>query len=376
MVSKFRYHSSRMVTKPRNCDFNIKGLELEIYSRDEDVYNSVDDVLYDLIQMNVLTNPNNIDEEKEHHIAIEQDGSVDSELIFRASGNKKLLEGVKVLHNYLHEVCDNTKSTSCHIHINRKYLAKRDIYSWDIIRATEVLYPILFKISGRSNDSAYDWARSYLSTYYGVDYNGYDSIFKRCKKVDYIDIDEYLDECENERYFAINTNPFDTIELRLFSNYYNFDYNYIKLYLETVDFIIELADYMKNKNYEEEYDNVMEKIKDFFSKRNYKFAWNSHSLYKFFMTKEEIRELNLKQNLQTVKRNLEGIKKEYLILHESEFTKEYVNQRESNLLMRIIRNLRNFENNVGEIPLVRFRTTENIIDIINNINKIMEETYE
>lgn len=355
--STYGYHCSGHVTKPRRTDGNIKGLELEISDFDSGY------LLDELIEENILTVPSNEDEPKEYTIAVENDGSVYKELIFKASCNRTLLEGVKVLSEKLNGRIDNGRGTSCHIHFNNRYLDNINVSKLDITKSAEFLAPILFEISGRSFSTMEDWCNSIIR--YHVEIDDMD-LHKRCRPVDNID---YPD---TGRYRIINVNPMNTTELRIFSNYYEFDYDYIKMYLETSDFIIELAKYMKDKSYENEYDNIIKMTKEFFSKRKYKKIWNKHHLEMFFKSRKERRLIELEKKKEFILNTFENFS-------SIDFSNELNRQME---FLRVLRNISsryslpnirfNLKDRINEEPIL-VQILDNIDSEYNRINSLEDE---
>ena len=67
--SSYSYHNSKHVTRPRSCDYNIKGLELEISD------SNASDILDYLIANNIIISPENECEDHRCNVAIEHDGS-------------------------------------------------------------------------------------------------------------------------------------------------------------------------------------------------------------------------------------------------------------------------------------------------------------
>ena len=350
----YSYHSSKHITKPRSCDYNIKGLELEI--SDE---NSAE-ILDTMIENNVLIAPRNENEKHICNVSIEYDGSVYRELIFKACSNKKLLEQVKIISEYLNGNIRNGHSTSAHIHYNKKYLQKRGIDTLDVVKSAEFLAPILYKISGRDENSI-RWAKSIIR--YRIEIDD-DDLYKRASIVDEID-DPY-----DERYSIINTENYKTLELRIFSNYCNFDYKTIKLYLETSDFILDLAEFMHNKSYKNNFNECINKTKGFFLKRNRIQFYNKHNLDIFFMSLKDRQIRYLTIQLDEVKNAFNKIKKNFT-----------PNDMES--AKHILRTLRNLNSKypidkefsidfTKKIELDNLK--ENIInDITQKIEKISEE---
>ena len=251
----YEYHSSKRVTTPRKSKANIKGMELEIGN--ENNTPEVNEKLDELIEENIIKCPENedIDSNFPYTIAIENDSSVFKELVLKASCNNTLLQGVKMLERELSNIVENDHGTSCHIHLNNEYLKTLGLNSNDITKTAEFIAPILFEISGRDINSLH-WCSSILTNCDIEDFN----LYARAQNID------NLEHIRDQRYAIVNKggNFTKTTELRIFSNYYNFNYNYIKLYLDMADFIIEIANKMKNKKYEEEYEKLIKDIeKDF-----------------------------------------------------------------------------------------------------------------
>ena len=275
-MNAFYYHDCdrEYYSRPRRTTGNIKGLELEI--SDDEAYN----ILERLINENKIIDRDNTEMigEQNYTIFIENDSTVYKELIFKASCNRTLLEGVRMLSENLHGKIYNHEQTSCHIHINNEYLYNNNIPRTEIMRATEFLLPILGDISGRNHD--FEWCRPI------VPISGTQKLFDRCSRIDEIYSDDY--DCDHDdRYFSVNVTGDATTEIRIFSNYYNFDYNYIKMYIETVDFIMELAKEMKGKSYRTNYEKALMLTKNHFQKRKYKEIYEKHKLEKYFLSPEE-----------------------------------------------------------------------------------------
>lgn len=353
----YYYHGAKHITKPRKTNGNIKGLELETSDFDCGY------LLDELIEEDIVTVPETESSDKTGLvIACEDDGSVYKELIFKASCNSTLLRGVKQLHDKLHYKVLNEHGTSCHIHINDAYLDKIGINTSDIIKSSEFIAPILYEISGRDYNSYKNWAKSIFENEISITNK---DLLKRAELIEREgdNIDNY-----SARYSIINQRPEHTTELRIFSNYYNFDYNYIKMYLETTDFLIQLGEFMKDKNYVDEYNNVIELTKKFFGKRKYKKIFEEHELEDFFLSYEE-------RKIKTLNKAIEYFKEKIEEYKAREF---YV---ETDRLMSFIRLLRNFEARFSSLPEISFslgnfndsEIEENIIRLIENeINELKE----
>ena len=269
LITPFPYHCTpNVIIKPFDEDKlkNIKGLELEI--SDEDYI--VEQALAELADNNIIATPNNWNNPHNElpKISLEEDGSVKYELIFKAQTNEKLLSELEKI-KILGEIVENSTGTSAHIHINRAYIEEElGLTETDIIKAAEFLSYPLFLISGRIKETAHEWARSQLSC--RIEAN----LAEKAKHVD------RLTEVRYAKHNFVNCLPENTIELRIFSNKCNFNKNVINMYLETVDFIIELAEYMKDKKYNKELKNLIPLCKNHFEKFD--------DALDFFDTKEEI----------------------------------------------------------------------------------------
>lgn len=294
--STYSYHCSKHVTKPRKSNKNIKGLELEISDYDAGC------CLDEMVEENLLTVPSNEHVKKEYTIAIEDDGSVYKELIFKASSNRTLLKGVKMLEENLHNEICNSHGTSCHIHINNEFIYDLGLKKHDIVKACEFLAPILYKISGRDDSSMRDWARSALEDNISITNN---DLYKRA-----LHVEDNL-QTYNGRYAIVNCEGEYTTEIRIFSNYYNFDYKYIKMYLECVDFIIDLAQIMKGKHYYWDFRECFEATKEFFNKRKYKQITERHNLKQFFLSVKERQLANLDEELRYIKSKMNWLRNIY-----------------------------------------------------------------
>lgn len=345
--STYGYHDSKHITKPRKSSGNIKGIELEISDYDSGY------LLDELIAEDILTAPSNEHRDKEYTISIEDDGSVYKELIFKASCNSTLLKGVKKLSERLHGNITNGHGTSCHIHINNAYFQALGLTRKDIVKSAEFLAPILYRISGRDESSYFDWAPSAIHT------NIEDTdLFKRVNPI------ETSLTTNNGKYSLVNTGPFHTTEIRIFSNYYNFDYDYIKMYLETVDFIIELAKFMKGKSYIDEYDKIFQLTKNFFEKRRYTRIYVEQSLGDFFLNEEERKKQRLEQKLRFFKEKMRELKGMWS-----------TNNNENCIIL--LRTLRRFDETYGLDCDIKFNINEiNLEEIENKILEKIENEFE
>jgi hypothetical protein len=272
VILPFQYHctpNSIITPYENDKNKNIKGLELEI----SDEYYIVEQALAELADNNIIATPENWDNpfHEKANIALEEDNSVKYELIFRAQTNNKIMEEIEKIQE-LETYVSNHSGTSAHIHINRTYIEEElGLTETDIIKAAEFLSYPLFLISGRIKETAHEWARSQLHC------RMESNLAEKAKCVD------RLTEVRYAKHGMVNCLPEDTIELRIFSNKCNFNKNVINMYLETVDFIIELAEYMKDKKYNKELKNLIPLCKNHFEKFG--------ETLDFFNTKEEIMDI-------------------------------------------------------------------------------------
>lgn len=353
----YHYHGCKHITRPKRTTGNIKGLELEISDYD------ASDYLDELVEDNILTIPYNEDEDKEFTICIEDDSSVYKELIFKACCNQTLLKAVKTISNRLGNIVTNSHSTSCHIHINNNFLREKNIRRKDIVKATEFLAPILYEISGRNKSSYEQWAKSGI--HHLIDITD-TNLLKRAELVD-----EELGT-HNGRYAIVNCGSENTTEIRIFSNYYNFNYDYIKMYIETVDFIIKLAEKMKYKKYKTEYNKIIKDIKQFFSQRKYKNIYEKHCLEIFFASAKERQLIELNRELRYIRNKMTYLKN---ILQTNTNT---INKRTNAIeLLRVLRDYANkYELKNMTIELDNYNIDILLEKIENNINnriKLIEQ---
>lgn len=348
----FGYHSCTAgdLLRPRSTDGNIKGIELEISD------SGVRDILQELIDTNYIIDESNISSagNKDYTIIAEDDGSVWVELVFKACNNRTLLQGVQMLSEAFHGEVDNNRETSCHIHLNNRHLSSRGVTKTDIMKATEFLFPILGAISGRDGD--YQWAKPMVS----LDMN----LFERCREIDDLDCDDY--RYHDDRYYGCNVTNSDTTEIRIFSNYYDFNYDYIKMYIETADFIIDLAEEMLGKSYHDYYENALEKAKEHFEKRRYKNIFQSHDLGKFFLSPEEQRKRFYNEELRKFNQEY----KSFIRYHVKGVTEEHrYDINNLKMFMRLLREYYRKEYGKIELNIMDFDYKE----IFETMIKGMEE---
>ena len=276
MYDCYSYHCSKHIVRPDDAklDKNIKGLELEI--SDYDCEDNLENLIYD----GYITCPENEDEIADEHrnIAIEYDGSVAWELIFKADTIRPLMSRVKDINQELNpKTVVNSRGTSAHIHLNRQYLYNQGINTLDMLKAGEWTGFPAYLISGRNREKMENWCRSTLPC--NIDEN----LLTKSKLVD------RLNDISYNRYNMMNFNNSNTIEYRLFSNYCNFDYKTIKMYMEYTDMISKLAELMHNKSYQDEFETAVEFVDEFMTKypRRRKF-YEKYNMDSIFVTREEL----------------------------------------------------------------------------------------
>lgn len=276
----FSYHCSKHITKPeeKKLGKNIKGLELEI--DDRDAFDALDNLIYD----DIVTSPEN-EGSTDNRIAIEYDGSVDWELVFRADTIKPLMENIKVLNQYglNPENISNSSGTSCHIHYNRRYLEeKKEVYRLDLQKSSEFNSFPMYLFSGRTEDTMGEWCRSTLAT------DITDDLLTKARLIDRIQDISY------NRYNIMNYNGDRTNELRIFSNRCNFDYKTIRFYLEYSDMLVDLAKLMRGKSYEEHIDECVEFIDEFMlSRPRRKVFYDKFNLDTILLKKDDLANIRI-----------------------------------------------------------------------------------
>ena len=222
----------------------------------------------------------------------------------------------------------------------------------------EFMAPILFAISGRDINSLH-WCNSILTNCDIEDFN----LYARAQFID------SLQHIRDQRYSIVNKggNFTKTTELRIFSNYYNFNYNYIKLYIEMADFIIETANKMKNKKYEEEYENLIKDIEEFFTKRNRKRFYENHNIKRFLIPKKDIKYQTLREQLRVFNERINAF-------NDREFS---TNIERYMSFIRLCRNYATMYTLPDNLIFDLNDTEQNILDITETIiNNIEEELNE
>ena len=288
----FGYHCAKHVTSPLDSKLNknIKGLELEINNMNDVVYDSLDE-LCDDYHIVTYDNEDEIDY-KSQNIAIEEDGSVDYELVFRADTIKYLMERIKLLNEYglNPDNVENTAGTSAHIHYNRAYLNNKGIYAMSMQKAAEFCGYPAFLISGRTKNRMNNWARTILPLEIEAD------LLSKAQAIDRLDSVSY------NRYNIMNFNPSNTYELRIFSNKCGFDYANIKLYLEFSDIIADIAEEMgENISYEENIETPTDIVDSFFKSKPRRRKWfDKYNMDSIFLSKKELEHVQLIKKFEAV----------------------------------------------------------------------------
>ena len=276
MVDAFSYHCSKHIVNPtKKLDKNIKGLELEINDYDAGEY------LEDLIDDRIIVCPYNEDEipEEERNIAIEYDGSVDWELIFKADTINPLMKRIKELNEYglNPSNVNNGSGTSAHIHLNRRFLDNLGVTRMDMTKAVEFNGQLMYLFSGRNRDSLEEWCRSRLHCNIDEDLLTKANAIDRIREVSY------------NRYNMLNLSGDKTDELRIFSNRCSFDYKTLRFYLEYTDMLIDLAQLMHGKSYVDNFDECVTFIDDYMlSKPRRKVFYDKYNINSILLQKEDL----------------------------------------------------------------------------------------
>lgn len=276
--SSYGYHSSE--TSPiGNTNELIYGVELEI----DDDANNVREILDACIEDNIITAPYN-EGETQNRKTIEEDSSVYREIILNADTQENILNCVKNLNDCGlsgENVC-NGRGTSCHIHINKRYLQNKGITTTNILKLFELYAPIIYKISFRTSDTFNRWSEPLLNfNYHPLNINWEKRAYK---------ITEFVEPNHNSRYHMVNVTNHNTIELRAFSNWHNFEYEVIKMYLDFVTFCINQAETMKGKLYKNEYQRLLNELETFF-KIEYRYYYDLFNLRTVFNFDNELYKL-------------------------------------------------------------------------------------
>lgn len=262
----YGYH--RSPTEPTAEDLNelIFGMELEIDNPTEQTA----DLLDFAVESDYLTTPHN-EHRTQRWKCIENDSSVYKEIILSADKKEFMLKRIKNLNNigFVPENMNNSSGTSCHIHINRKYLVEKGIAQNNLFRLFELYTPFIYAISGRNENEFYHWAepKTPLET----------------NNINWRERAERLAGLTpaRDRYYMVNCTRNSTIELRAFSNKCGFDYKTIKLYLDFVEFCVHQAESMSHKRYINHYKRLLNELHKFFIS-NHRWAYDKYKLNRLF----------------------------------------------------------------------------------------------
>lgn len=224
---------------------NIVGVELEIGS------------LYDAEFLDACIDEGLIETADSRRAPIqlerEAQSDVQYELIFNADTPANVMARLAEIEAIGHDV-SNHHETSCHVHINRAWLNQREISELDFFKAAEAIAPLIFKVSGRNRSGWDRWTPSKVDINMGI--------IERFQQVD--DARPWNRGCYDDRYELCNCINGKTLEIRGFSNYFDFDLNLIALYIAIADTLIpDLAEEMKGRKYADEWERVLKMTAEF-----------------------------------------------------------------------------------------------------------------
>jgi hypothetical protein len=309
-------HSSANTEPAGNTDENILGLELEIAE------------VYDYSGLNQMIEDGYIEtsdgNDANIQLEVEDDGNIEYEVIFNADTKENILNRLSRFNRYYHEFY-TFEGCSAHIHLNRKYLNQCGLWESDILKAAESITPILYAISGRDSTYLNRWCNPLISI---SEY----SFLERFKHIDNVTADY------GDRYHVLNCCNRRTLELRIFSNNCNFDYNTINMFLSVAsELLINIALIMKNRSYSDP-QNIKEIIntcKEFF---NNHFGWaiEYYNLNRFFNI-DNIKKMERVNKTRKAQRRLKN-----LLNNDIWEVGYYINRNENNraaqVLLRIMQN--------------------------------------
>lgn len=348
----FSYHCSKHITRPeeKKLTKNIKGLELEI--DDRDAFDFLDDLIYD----DIITSPKN-EGNTNNEIAIEYDGSVDWELVFRADTIRPLMKNVRILNEYglNPENIANSSGTSCHIHYNRRYLEeKKEVFRLDLQKAVEFNSFPMYLFSGRTENTMGEWCRSTLATDIS------DDLLTKSKLIDRINNISY------NRYNIVNYNGERTNELRIFSNHCSFDYKTIKFYLEYSDMVVDLAKLMKGKSYEQHIDECVEFIDDFMlSRPRRKIFYDKYNLNTILLKQQDLEHIRIIKLWDKVDKRINN------------FENRIESQNNYNNSLSFIRMVRDINNTIDEPLSIVFNPQRpNYNDLSGEVREQVRRMYD
>ena len=243
-------HGNADTTPAGDEHANIVGLELEIAELlDAEVLEQlIDDGLVETYDSGSAYIQ--LEEEAQHNVQYE--------LIFNADTPANVLKRLHAVSDLRHAV-SNHHETSCHVHVNRYWLENScGISELEYFRAAEAIAPLIYSISGRDSYSWDEWTPSKLD----ADVSDVNGILSRFEDVDNVrpnDSGAYSD-----RYELCNCQNDATIEIRGFSNYYEFDCELIAFYIAVADTLIpRIAAAMKGKKYSSDYRTALKVVADF-----------------------------------------------------------------------------------------------------------------
>lgn len=252
-------------------DKRIFGLELE--ANDRNSWSNFSRVVDD----NIICIPHNRDayNRKYTHALAKPDCTAEYEIVMQAERPRNILLKLKQINKYLNPETTHNHSAgeeyrndcSAHIHINNRYLHSKGISVGTMIGISEILAPYLYVMSGRvhSVTNSIKWAHSLLEYKNKCDIFTHPSI--RARILDDIVNEEDLVDYASYRYYIMNApTSHGTSELRIFTNKCSFDYNRIKLFIETADFLIDLADNYEGMTYTESYEDIVDDFTNFLSR--------------------------------------------------------------------------------------------------------------
>lgn len=256
-------------------DKNIFGLELEC--NDREAWDGFSELVHD----NIIGIPYNEDEYIRRHVwmAGTNDPTAQFELVFQAERPRNLLLGLKAVNtelspNTVNNVngqgdCDGEcdycegcgmrveEDSSAHIHINNRYLENKGIDYRKISEFGELFAPALYTMSGRiDTEESLGWAKSRIRNKCEI----LDHPAKRAKVIS----ERSSSLTHGSRYHIVNT-PTDhgTTEIRIFSNTCSFDYERIHLFIDTANFLIDIADKYQEEDIGKCYQDALGDFKDF-----------------------------------------------------------------------------------------------------------------
>ena len=242
----YEYHQAD--TRPvGNEHEEIYGVELEIGNGNP----LLSDILDDAISDNILTVPENEDQTQNMKV-LEEDSSVWKEIILNADTIDELKARLLCLNEYdiNPETVHNTAGTSCHIHINRNFLDAVGITERNLLRMFELMQPIIYRVSGRTQREFSRWANPHTRIKAGAinwERHAYEA--------------RQTNPNHNDRYYMVNFRNSETVEIRAFSNKCSFDYNTISFYLDFTQYLLKLCVNMLGKLYADEWENLIQSVK-------------------------------------------------------------------------------------------------------------------